>query len=41
MKATASIQQTTTQQTTALASNKGQGRPESELRSAARATASL
>ena len=38
MKATTSIEQTTTQQTTASApaSNQGQGKPESELRAAAR-----
>ena len=36
MKATTSIEQTATQQTTASASNKGQGKPESELRAAAR-----
>ena len=31
-----SIERTTTQQTTASSSNKGQGKPESELRAAAR-----
>ena len=36
MKATTSIEQTATQQTTASASNKSQGKPESELRAAAR-----
>ena len=36
MKATTSIEQANTQQTTASAPNQGQGRPESELRAAAR-----
>ena len=36
MEATTSIEQTTTQQTTATATNTGQGQPESELRAAAR-----
>ena len=36
MKATTSIEQTTTQQATASVSSKGQGKPESELRAAAR-----